>query len=92
MIEQVEQVEKIKIEQVEKVEKVKVIGISGLCTNCNKEKTCDFIKDIDVFIKNKKCAEKILDTEVSVYSCEGYETEKSTCPEDGMCLSCKQEV
>ena len=70
----------------------KIVSISGLCTNCNKEKTCGFIKDIDVFIKDKKCAEKILDTEVSIYSCKGYEAEKDICLEGGMCLSCKQEV
>ena len=74
----------------EKIEKV--VNISGLCTNCNKEKTCDFMKDIGIFIKNKKCAEKILDTEITIYSCNDYETEKDIFPEGGMCLSCKQEV
>ena len=74
----------------EKIEKI--VSMTGLCTNCNKEKTCDFIKDIDVFIKDKKCAEKILDTEVSIYSCNDYETEKDICPEGEICLSCKQEV
>ena len=69
----------------------KVVSISGICTNCNKEKTCDFIKDVDVFIKDKKCAEKILDTEISIYSCDGYETEKDIYPEGAMC-SCKQEI
>jgi hypothetical protein len=70
----------------------KVVGISGICTNCNNEKTCDFVKDIKIFIANKKCAEKVLDTELTVYSCDDYETEKDMCPEGGMCLSCKQEV
>lgn len=82
-----------KVEKIEKVEKVeKVVSISGLCTNCNKEKTCDFIKDVNIFIKDKKCAEKILDTEITIYSCDNYDTEKNICPEGGMCLSCKQEM
>lgn len=68
----------------------KIVSISGLCTNCNKEKTCDFIKDIDTFVNNQKCAERILDTEITIYSCGDYETEKNICPESGMCLSCKE--
>jgi hypothetical protein len=78
------------IDKVEKVEKV--VSISGICTNCKNEKTCDFVKCIKIFIANKKYAEKILDTELAVYSCDEYEVEKDICPEGGMCLSCKQEV
>ena len=70
----------------------KVVCISGLCTNCRNEKTCDFVKDIKIFVTNKKCAEKVLDTELTVYSCDKYDEEKDICPEDGICLSCKQEV
>ena len=70
----------------------KIVSISGLCTNCRNEKTCDFVKDIKIFITNKKCAEKVLDTELTVYSCDKYDEEKDICPEGGMCLSCKQEV
>jgi hypothetical protein len=70
----------------------KVVNISGLCTNCKNGKSCDFVKDIKIFIANKKSAEKVLDTELAVYSCDKYEIEKDTCPEGGMCLSCKQEV
>lgn len=78
---------------VEKVEKVeKVVSISGLCTNCKNEKTCDFVKDVKILVANKECAEKVLDTELTVYSCDKYDIEKDTCPEGGMCLSCKQEV
>ncbi len=75
---------------VENVEKV--VSISGLCTNCKNEKACDFVKDIKIFIANKKCAEKVLDTELTVYSCDSYEAEEDICPEGGICLSCKQEV
>lgn len=70
----------------------KVVCISGLCTNCKNEKTCDFVKDIKIFVTNKKCAEKVLDTELTVYSCDKYDEEKDICPEGGICLSCKQEV
>jgi hypothetical protein len=70
----------------------KVVSMSGLCTNCNNEKTCDFVKDIKIFVANNKCAEKVLDIELTVYSCDKYETEKDVCSEGGMCLSCKQEV
>jgi hypothetical protein len=79
---------------VEKVDKEteKVVSISGLCTNCKNEKTCDFVKDVKIFVASKKCAEKVLDTELTVYSCDEYEDEKDICPEGGICLSCKQEV
>ena len=77
-------------DNVEKTEKV--VSVSGLCTNCKNEKMCDFIEDIKMFITDKKSAEKILDTELTVYSCEKYDEEKDICPEGGMCLSCKQEV
>jgi len=70
----------------------KIVSISGLCTNCRNEKTCDFVKDIKIFVTNKKCAEKVLDTELAVYSCDKYDEEKDICPEGGICLSCKQEV
>lgn len=70
----------------------KVVSISGICTNCKNEKTCDFVKDVKIFIANKKYAEKVSDTELTVYSCDRYESEKDICPEGGMCLSCKQEV
>ena len=69
----------------------KVVNMSGLCTNCKNEKICDFVKDIKIFIANKKCAEKVLDTELTVYSCDKYDA-KDICPEGGICLSCKQEV
>lgn len=78
------------IDDVDSVEKV--INISGLCTNCKNEEACDFIKDIRVFITNKKCAEKILDTELTIYCCDKYNEEKDICSENGICLSCKQEV
>ena len=71
---------------------MKFVNITGICTNCNKEKTCDFIKDIDVFIKDKKYDEKTLDSEVSIYSCNDYEAEKDICIEGEMCLNCKPEV
>ncbi len=70
----------------------KIVSISGLCTNCINEKICDFVKDIKIFVANKKCAEKVSDTELTVYSCDEYETEKDICPEGGMCLYCKKEV
>jgi hypothetical protein len=80
------------IENVDNVEKVeKVVSISGLCTNCKNEKMCDFVEDAKIFIINKKCAKKILDTELTIYSCDEYEVEKDIYPESGMCLSCKQE-
>jgi len=70
----------------------KVVSISGLCTNCKNEKTCDFVKDVRVFVTNKKCAEKVSDTELTVYSCEDYEEENDMCPEGETCLSYKREV
>ena len=75
---------------VEKVEKV--TSISGLCINCKNEKTCDFVEDVKIFVANKKSAEKVLDTELTVYSCDRYEAEKDIYPEREICLSCKQEV
>ncbi len=63
-----------------------IISISGICTNCKNEKMCDFIKGIKIFITNEKCAEKVLDTELTIYSCDKYETEKDICPEVGICL------
>lgn len=77
-------------DNVDKAEKV--VSISGLCTNCKNGKTCDFVKDIKMFITDKKCAEKVLDTELTVYSCDRYGEEKDICLECGMCLSYKQEV
>jgi hypothetical protein len=67
----------------------KVVDISGICTNCKNEKSCDFVKDIKALITNKKCAKKIRDTELIIYSCEGYDVEKDIYPESGVCL--KQE-
>ena len=77
-------------DNVEKEEKV--VSISGICINCKNEKICDFVKDIKMFIADKKCAEKILDTELTIYSCDEYDVEMDICPEGEMCLSCKQEV
>lgn len=74
-------------DNVEEAEKVMII--SGLCTNCKNEKTCDFVKEVKMFLADKKCAEKILDIETTIYSCDNYDTEKDIYPEGGMCLSCK---
>lgn len=70
----------------------KAISISGICTNCQNEKICDFIKGVKIFITNKNCAEKISDTELTVYSCDEYETEKDIIPESGICLYCKHDM
>ena len=43
-------------------------------------------------IEERKYAEKILDTEISIYSCGEYDAWKDIIPESGMCLSCKKEV
>ena len=70
----------------------KIIEISGLCTNCDNVRVCDFIREFKAFIRDKKCAGKILDTEIAIYSCNGYESMKEIIPADNMCLYCKQEV
>lgn len=70
----------------------KIVNLSGLCTNCKNGKTCDFIKDFKKFIINKKSAEKVLDTELTVYSCDIYEAENDILPKSTTCLYCKQEV
>jgi hypothetical protein len=58
---------------VEKIENI--IDISGLCINCiNKE--CDFIKDIKMFLTNRKSADKIIDANIGIYSCELYQPPK----------------
>lgn len=67
----------------------KVTSISGICINCKNEKTCDFVEDVKIFVANKKSAEKVLDTELTVYSCDRYEAETDIYPECGTCLSCK---
>lgn len=77
-------------DNVEKAEKV--TSVSGICTNCKNEKTCDFVKDVNIFVTKEKCAEKVLDSELMVYSCDRYEAEKDIYPECEVCLSCKQEV
>lgn len=66
----------------------KIIDISGLCENCGNRLICDFIKDIKIFIRDRKSAEKIVDTNIAIYSCDKYEVIKDTCPSDGMCIYC----
>lgn len=69
----------------------KVVNISGICTNCDNERVCDFIREFKAFIRDRKCANKILDTEITVYSCDKYESAKEVCSSDGVCLHCRQE-
>lgn len=78
------------VDNTEKTEKT--VSTSGICTNCKNEKICDFVKGIKIFIANKKCAEKIVDTELIVYSCDEYEDEKGILPDNGICISCKCEA
>lgn len=69
-----------------------VVNISGLCTNCDNVKICDFIKDAKIFMRDKKCAEKIIDSEITVYSCDKYESAESIVPKDGMCSYCGKRI
>ncbi len=69
--------------------KEKIINISGICTNCINGKECDFLREFKVFIRDKKCADKIIDSEMNIFSCERYENEKDAYPVEGVCLNCK---
>lgn len=69
-----------------------VVDISGVCTNCDNAKICDFVKEVKIFMRDKKCAEKIVDSEMTVYSCNRYEAAKSIIPKDGTCPYCDNEI
>lgn len=56
------------------------VSICGLCESCDNRSLCDFMKDIKIFIRDEKCAKKIVDTEVTVYSCDEYELKETGCP------------
>lgn len=50
----------------------KCISISGLCVSCDKRRVCDFIKDFADFLKNIESTKRIVDCELSIFSCEDY--------------------
>jgi len=65
--------------------KERVINITGICTNCNNRKTCDFVRDVDIYMRNH-----ISDAEIVVYSCDNYGPEiEKVCSESAMCMSCR---
>ncbi len=68
----------------------KVIDITGLCENCDNKWECDFIKEIRIFMKEKSSAEKIIDTNIAIYSCDKYRVTKDICPSEGICLFCSK--
>ncbi len=68
----------------------KIIEMTGLCENCDNRSDCDFIKEIRIFMKEKRSAEKIIDTNIAIYSCDNYNVTKDTCPSDGICLYCNK--
>lgn len=68
----------------------KIIEITGLCENCNNRLDCDFIKDIKTFMIERKSAEKIIDTNIAIYSCDKYNVTKDICPSEGICLFCSR--
>lgn len=72
--------------------KEKAIAITGICTNCGSRKNCDFTRNINTYVRDNRCAKRISDVEITVYSCENYEAEiEKICDDSEMCLYCRQE-
>lgn len=71
----------------------KTIDMSGICINCDNRRNCDFMRNIKSYVRDQRCANRIKDIEISVYSCENYEPEVSkACGENDVCLHCKSEI
>lgn len=75
------------------IKEEKTIDMSGICDSCDNRINCDFVRNIKSYVRYQKCANRIRDVEISIYSCENYEPEISNaCDENDVCLHCKDKL
>ena len=65
------------------------LNISCLCETCADRMTCDFVREVKSFFRDRKYTECIIDSEVTIYACYNYEQEIPViCNGNKVCIYC----